>query len=147
MDMRLLLARGDIGDAKSLASGGAFGFSGWLSRHEPVGGGGRKTTIRAPHCLPTPADNTQQRETTHSPALSYLCSALQAAGGHSKAVCHRDTISWITTPDSIPGRSDRRSDMSNEMISGNRERGVSSEGAGGARGDAQGRPRLINTEN
>lgn len=46
MDIRLLLARGDIGEAKSLPSTCIAGLSAsWLSRHEPVGegwGGGRR---------------------------------------------------------------------------------------------------------
>lgn len=40
MDIRLLLARGDIGEAKSLPSTCIAGLSAsWLSRHEPVGEG------------------------------------------------------------------------------------------------------------
>lgn len=46
MDIRLLLARGDIGEAKSLPFTCIAGLSAsWLSRHEPVGegwGGGRR---------------------------------------------------------------------------------------------------------
>ncbi len=46
MDIRLLLARGDIGEAKSLPSTCIAGLSAsWLSSHEPVGegwGGGRR---------------------------------------------------------------------------------------------------------
>lgn len=78
MDIRLLLARGDIGEAKSLPSTCIAGLSAsWLSRHEPVGegwsGGRRKDRDQRGHIHTLNSSTSQMWHLITGLHLAWVC--------------------------------------------------------------------------